>query len=227
MNAYMGGYQGAGMGRSEGLGGDPARTGENALGRHTGRGVRRSDEEHPWHAASRWSKSWRVALGVLATWLIAALLSLLLFADGRIEYFAPSWLAAMPLLLLPPILCAVLAAVLQGWLKRYLPVSQSLLFGLVAYAVAVAITSLASLGWRAEAWGCTPGAPCLDGFWQQASFTALALLPGVLVAALGYLLAMGSVTRVGKWVLASALGAALLVAVILLVVLTARGSGAG
>ncbi|MBP6684226.1 MAG: hypothetical protein KA158_02290, partial [Leucobacter sp.] len=112
-------------------------------------------------------------------------------------------------------------------LKRYLPVSQSLLFGLVAYAVAVAITSLASLGWRAEAAGCTPGAPCLDGFWQQAAFTALALLPSVLVAALGYLLAMGSVTRVGKWVFASALGAALLVAVILLVVLTARGSGAG
>lgn len=233
MNAYMGGYQGAGMGRGEGLSGDPGRSGENALGRNTGRGVRRSDEAHPWRSISRWSAAWRVALSVLAIGLSVALLTVLLFADGRIDYFAPDWFAGAAMVVVPAMVTAVLAAALHGWLRRFLPITQAVLFGLVAYATALFVTWLLPIVTNGSGIGCALGPPCVESTWALIVFTAVVLFPVMLISGLSYLLARGSVTWAGKRVFLGVLAGALVVTVIFIVSVSlgggdgTGGSGAG
>ena len=212
---YLGGFQGVGplVPRPEGLSGDPGRSGENALGRATPVGVNRRDVTHPWLATSTWGRALRVFLSALAVWLLALLVSVLAFADGRLEYFASSVPGAVALVVLPPVGCAVLAVALQPWLARLAVPTQALLVGIAAYVAAVLISAFAQLAWADGGIGCLAGEPCITGFWQTAAFAALILLPANVLGAIAYAIAHVSVTARGRWAFVGVLALALVVTV--------------
>ena len=216
---YLGGFQGMGplVPRPEGLSGDPGRAGENALDRDARHGVNRRDVTHPWLSTSVWGKAWRVALGALAVWLLALLGSVLAFADGRFEYFAPRPLGAVALIALPPVGCAVLAVALARLLERLAAPTQALVFGLAAYIAAVLLSAFSQLAWADAGVGCLAGEPCLTGFWQTTAFAALIFVPVIVLGAIAYALGRTSVTTRGRWAFVGALALALLATAVFVV----------
>ncbi|KAM9862223.1 hypothetical protein ACI1US_01832 [Leucobacter sp. BZR 635] len=176
-----------------------------------------ADPGHPWLRTTLWSKVWRVALCVLFVWIIWVIVNALVLGQGRADYFFPSLGYAAFVLAAPPLGCAALAAVTQRVLTEYVPFTQSLLFGAMSYAAGLALVILTLL--------FVPGAAAGDG-WGQLMFLAVVLLPAVLVAGLGYGLALATVTERGPRVLRWVLGVSGFLLAGVVVALVAQGIGA-
>lgn len=202
MNASMGGYPGVGVGRDEG--------------------------DHPWLTTSRWGKTWRVWLCVLAVWVSwLAIANLIIGGGGNGAYGLPDIGYTIGLTLVPPTFCAALAAVSQRWLTRFVPFTQSLLFGVLAYAAGLALITLLALVWLASGPACAPGEACAVGIGPELAATVIMLLPTIILAALGYGVALATVTRRGKRValwLTVATGGVLAVFAVALI---SQGTGGG
>lgn len=143
-----------------------------------------------WRQLTLWARVWRIAAGTLVA-LVAwqALNHLIVWQWLGNGYFRPGLLTLVISLLVPTLLYAALAAVLQRWLVRFRPIAQVGLFGASAYVGAALLYAV------------------------LLSPTLLAGVTPAIIAALGYGLALASRAPRGRWItLAAAVLATLLAA---------------
>lgn len=170
-----------------------------------------------WRQLTVWGRAWRVAAGMLAA-LVAgrALRNLIVWQWLGNGYYRPGLATLIISLLLPVLVCAALAAVLQRWLARFQPLTQVALFGASACVGAVLLNALLwspmlLSGASQGTGGCGATGACFEQFWQMTVLFAGRSLPILIVAALGYGLALASLAPRGRWLaLAAAVVAALL-----------------
>ena len=177
-------------------------------------------DAHPWLTTPVGSKALRVGLCVLATWSIAFVINTLLTGAGQGEYFLPSMGWLLGVLLVPAILCAALAAVSQRWLTRVVPFTQSLLFGLLSYVSANVIAAVLAI---VDALGnphCGSESSCTEYTANTIMFVGFVFLPLILVATIGYGLALATVTPSGRSVRAWLVGATVCSGLVLAAALT-------
>lgn len=196
-------------------------------------GYRPTEDAHPWLTTPLGSKTLRVGLCVLAAWSIAFAFNTLLVGAGRGEYFLPSIGWVISVLLVPALLCAALAAVSQRWLTRFVPFTQSLLFGLLSYlaanviAAAFAIVSAFSTNSTTINSNCGSETSCTEAIANDIMFFGFVFLPLILVAAIGYGLALATVTPQGRRVRAWTIGATAFTALVFAAALLAQRFGVG
>lgn len=164
-------------------------------------------DAHPWLTTPVGSKALRVGLCVLAAWSIAFVFNTLLTGAGNGEYFLPSMVWVISVLLAPALLCTALAAVSQRWLTRFVPFTQSLLFGLLSYVTANAIAAAISIVDALGDPSCGGEISCTEHTANAIMFFGFVFLPLILVATIGYGLALATVTPSGRRVRAWLVGA--------------------
>lgn len=155
-------------------------------------------DAHPWLTTPVGSKALRVGLCVLATWSIAFVINTLLTGAGQGEYFLPS----------------------MGWLTRFVPFTQSLLFGLLSYVSANVIAAVLAI---VDALGnphCGSEPSCTEYTANTIMFVGFVFLPLILVATIGYGLALATVTPSGRSVRAWLVGATVCSGLVLAAALT-------
>ncbi|MGO3147691.1 MAG: hypothetical protein ACTIJ6_08430 [Leucobacter sp.] len=135
---------------------------------------------HPWEKLSRWSMTWRVSLTTLIAGMIGSVACSLMVTGG----LAPLPGMSLFLVLGIPFLCAALSAVIAPWLRRFDPVVQSLLMGVIAIVAMVLIVLVL---------------PHTGGSSSDVMFALYLFgLPTGLVSSIGFGLAIWSSTRYGK-----------------------------
>lgn len=157
-------------------------------------------EGHPWLALSRWGIVWRAALALIGTGLGVLLVMAVADLGGGdpkpAAVLGLVWFGAPQLLVF-----AGVAAVLGPWLRRYYPFTQALLFGAIgvaALAVLAVPVEVANRILDPTAWG--------GGLLLVLLFAGF---PFFLTGAIGYGIAIWSVTRRGARVFWPALAGVL------------------
>ncbi|KAM9865315.1 hypothetical protein ACIFOC_01846 [Leucobacter aridicollis] len=196
-------------------------------GAEPARGPAAEPREHPWLSTGRLSRAARVAAYTLCVWAIWIGVSLILLGPGQGFWAISSPGFALAMLAVPPVFIAVVAAALQRWLTQLVPFTQSLLFGGATYVAAVLAAAVTSLVAAIGAEPCPPGDACAPGVWFDIGVAAFMFLPVILIAGIGYGLALASVTARGTQVFVGALAATLLVAVAVAVTAIAPLIGGG
>lgn len=142
--------------------------------------------EHPWLALSRWGIVWRAALGAIVAGLCVLLVITLLIGTTMPEITLNLVWFGVPQLLV----MIATAAVLGPWLREFHPFLQSLMFSSIALAAVFALVILVEVVSRVI--GPSP--------WGAGLFMVLcfASLPYFLTGAIGYGLAIWSVTPRGR-----------------------------
>lgn len=174
-------------------------------------------EGHPWQTLPRMHMAWRTGFSVALVGMAGVVASafVTMGASGaNLIGTAGSYIFAAVI----PTLCAVLAAILGPWLKRYYPFSQVLIFGFLAVTAVVVMTAVASIVAWFLSGPCEPNTYCgspIDGMYWAVMLLAL---PTFLEASVGYGLAIWSPTRRGVrafWPLFAVAGIAFAIAVFL------------
>ncbi|UTX51896.1 hypothetical protein [Leucobacter aridicollis] len=183
--------------------------------------------DHPWLATGYISRAARVAAYTLCVWGIWIGANLILLGPGQGFWVISSPSFALAALLFPPVFFAAVAAAMQPWLTQFVPFTQSLLFGGAAYVAAVLLVAIVSVVEAIGSEPCPPGDVCAPGVWFNIGVSAFMFLPAILIAGIGYGLALASVTPRGGRVFLVTLGATLLVAAVVAVSAIAPFIGGG
>lgn len=145
-------------------------------------------ESHPWLELSRWGMAWRAGLGILASGL--GIILVMTLVDLGTSDPKPELIVNLAFVGAPPLVVFMaVAAGLGPWLRRFYPFSQALLFGGIGIGITVALTGAYDLAVRIID-------PASFGF-GLVFVSILAGFPLFLSGAIGYGLAIWSVTRRG------------------------------
>lgn len=119
---------------------------------------------HPWLSLSRWGMAWRVTFGTLLVGMLGAmgLGAFDVLRAGDSSYFF-GW-GGVFFGVLPAPIFGLLAALIGPWLRKFAPVTQGVVFGLIGVAVVFLVLLIWSLIVDAGN-GCPPGSACAGSGW--------------------------------------------------------------
>ena len=183
--------------------------------------------DHPWLRTPYGQRILRVALYTALAWLSLLALIGAVFGQGVGFHTLPDARFALWVLLAPPLFCAALAAAAQRWLTRYVPAVQSLLFGGLTYVVGILVATVVSAFESFGAAPCTADGGCLPAVGFSVAFAGFGLLPLLPAGAVGYGLALASVTTAGTRVFVATLTVAFAMLALFATAVVASLFGAG